>query len=48
MSELLAVKANEWERELEGHAKFFKSLCGVVPEELEAQRDKLAKRLARN
>ena len=42
--EILGVDHEEWQRELEGHQKFFDSLGGVVPEELLNQRENLAKR----
>ncbi|MBV9008387.1 MAG: phosphoenolpyruvate carboxykinase (GTP) [Verrucomicrobia bacterium] len=48
MRELFAIKPEEWQRELEGHAKFFESLGGVVPDELHKQREKLADRLAQH
>jgi GTP-dependent phosphoenolpyruvate carboxykinase len=38
------VKAEEWQKEITGHAKFFESLGGVVPKELEKQRENLAVR----
>ncbi|HEV2095534.1 MAG TPA: phosphoenolpyruvate carboxykinase domain-containing protein, partial [Chthoniobacterales bacterium] len=45
MRELLRVELDEWQTELEGHAKFFESLGGVVPDELQKQREKLGRRL---
>jgi len=44
IKELLTVKAEEWQKEITGHAKFFESLGGVVPKELEKQRENLAAR----
>jgi len=44
IQELLSVKAEEWQKEITGHAKFFESLGGVVPKELETQRENLAAR----
>src|SRR5213082_2657733 len=44
IQELLTVKAEEWQKEITGHAKFFESLGGVVPKELEKQRENLATR----
>jgi phosphoenolpyruvate carboxykinase (GTP) len=46
IQELLSVNADEWQTELAGHAEFFDSLGGVVPDELLRQRETLAKRLA--
>ncbi|MFL6584343.1 MAG: phosphoenolpyruvate carboxykinase (GTP) [Chthoniobacterales bacterium] len=46
MRELFSIKAEEWQRELEGQKAFFESLAGVVPEELLKQREKLARRFA--
>jgi phosphoenolpyruvate carboxykinase (GTP) len=48
MGDLLSVKPDEWQTELEGHAKFFESLGGVLPDELLKQREKLAQRLAQS
>jgi phosphoenolpyruvate carboxykinase (GTP) len=45
-SELLSVKADEWKKELASQQEFFDSLGGVVPDELVAEREDLAKRLA--
>jgi phosphoenolpyruvate carboxykinase (GTP) len=45
MRELLKVDAEEWQKEVSDHAKFFESLGGVVPDELEKQRQNLAGRL---
>jgi phosphoenolpyruvate carboxykinase (GTP) len=44
MRELLNVNAEEWHKEISGHATFFESLGGVVPDELEKQRRNLAAR----
>ena len=44
MPELLNVNAEEWRKEISDHAKFFESLGGVVPDELEKQRKNLAAR----
>src|SRR5204862_6450188 len=41
MRDVLEVNSKEWQAELEGHAKFFESLGGVVPEELQRQRENL-------
>ena len=46
METLLSVNAEEWRDELAGHGKFFDSLGGVVPDELQKQRKKLAERLS--
>jgi phosphoenolpyruvate carboxykinase (GTP) len=46
MQQVLSVNADEWQNELAGHAEFFQSLGGVVPEELLTQRDQLAQRFA--
>ena len=46
MATLLSVNADEWRNELAGHGKFFDSLGGVVPGELQKQREKLAERLS--
>lgn len=47
IQELLTVKAEEWQKEISDHAKFFESLGGVVPKELQRQREKLATRFER-
>jgi phosphoenolpyruvate carboxykinase (GTP) len=47
IQELLSVKAEEWQKEITDHAKFFESLGGVVPKELQRQREKLATRFER-
>jgi phosphoenolpyruvate carboxykinase (GTP) len=44
IQELLTVKAEEWQKEITDHAKFFESLGGVVPKELQKQREKLTTR----
>ena len=44
MQELLSVKPEQWQKEIAGHKKFFESLGGVVPEELQKQREQLAAR----
>ena len=46
METLLSVNPDEWRDELAGHGKFFDSLGGVVPDELQNQRKKLAERLS--
>jgi GTP-dependent phosphoenolpyruvate carboxykinase len=48
MRELFSIKPEEWQREVEGQAKFFDSLGGVVPDELLQQREHLAQRLAKD
>ena len=47
MRELLAVKPDEWAKELTGQGEFFESLQPYVPEELLDEHKKLAKRLGR-
>ncbi len=47
MQQLLAVKPEEWARELAGQEEFFQSLAPNVPEELLAEHKKLAERLGR-
>jgi phosphoenolpyruvate carboxykinase (GTP) len=42
---LLAVKPDEWKKEVADHARFFESLGGVVPDPLLKLREKLATRL---
>ena len=42
--ELLGIDHEEWQRELAEHKKFFDSLGGVVPQELQKQREQLAAR----
>jgi phosphoenolpyruvate carboxykinase (GTP) len=47
MSELLAVKPEEWAKELAGQEDFFRTLAPYVPEELLDEHRKLAQRLTR-
>jgi phosphoenolpyruvate carboxykinase (GTP) len=47
MSELLAVKPEEWAKELAGQEDFFRTLAPYVPEELLDEHRKLAERLTR-
>jgi phosphoenolpyruvate carboxykinase (GTP) len=42
---LLSVNRGDWKKELEAHETFFKSLGGVVPQELLDQRDQILQRL---
>jgi phosphoenolpyruvate carboxykinase (GTP) len=42
MRELFSIKADEWKKELEGQSEFFTALGKDMPQELIAQRDKLA------
>ncbi len=44
LKELLAVEPNEWQKELEGQHKFFETLQPDLPDELSAQREKVAAR----
>jgi phosphoenolpyruvate carboxykinase (GTP) len=44
LGEVLAVKPEEWKTELEGQAKFFDTLKPDMPERLQAEREKVAKR----
>jgi len=44
MRELLNANAEEWQKEISDHAKFFESLGSVVPKELDKQRENLAAR----
>ena len=46
MDELLSVKPDEWKKELEGQQKFFETLGDDLPEQMNAQRDKVASRFA--
>ncbi len=46
MQQALRVKPDEWKTELEGQAKFYDSLGGVVPKELLKQRTTIEKRFA--
>src|SRR4029077_145346 len=45
VDELLEIDHEQWQKELAEHKKFFDSLGGVVPEELEQQRKLVAQRL---
>src|ERR1043166_3495503 len=45
VDELLEIDHEQWEKELAEHKKFFDSLGGVVPEELQKQRELVAERL---
>ena len=45
LTELLAVKPNEWKKELAGQREFFETLGSDLPPELSAQQDKVAARL---
>jgi len=47
MRDLMAVRSNEWEKELAGQEKFFETLQPYVPKELLAQRKALAARFGR-
>jgi phosphoenolpyruvate carboxykinase (GTP) len=42
--ELLGIDHEEWQKEIAAHGKFFDSLGGVVPQELQNQREQLAAR----
>ena len=44
VDELLEIDHEQWQKELTEHKKFYDSLGGVVPEELERQRKEVAKR----
>jgi phosphoenolpyruvate carboxykinase (GTP) len=44
LKELLAVKRDEWETELEGQKKFFETLKPDMPARLLAEREKVAQR----
>jgi phosphoenolpyruvate carboxykinase (GTP) len=44
VAELLGIDHEEWQKEIGAHEKFFKSLGGVVPEELLDQSKQLAAR----
>jgi len=44
VAEILGIDHEEWQEEISGHKEFFDSLGGVVPEELQKQRDQLAAR----
>ena len=43
LSELLAVKPEEWAKELAGQEEFFATLAPYVPEELLAEQKKVAR-----
>ncbi|HJT80846.1 MAG TPA: phosphoenolpyruvate carboxykinase domain-containing protein, partial [Chthoniobacterales bacterium] len=45
VDELLEIDHQQWGKELEEHQKFYDSLGGVVPEELQKQREQVAERL---
>jgi phosphoenolpyruvate carboxykinase (GTP) len=47
MRELLAIKPEEWARELAGQEEFFRTLAPYVPPELLTEHRKLAERLGR-
>ena len=42
VDELLGLDHEEWQKEIAAHKEFFDSLGGVVPEELQKQREQLA------
>jgi phosphoenolpyruvate carboxykinase (GTP) len=44
VAELLGIDHEEWQKEIAAHKKFFDSLGGVVPQELQKQREELAAR----
>src|SRR5205085_10832481 len=44
VDEILEIDHDQWQKELEQHQKFYESLGGVVPQELEAQRKLVAER----
>jgi phosphoenolpyruvate carboxykinase (GTP) len=44
VAELLGIDHEEWQKEIAAHEKFFDSLGGVVPEELQKQREALTGR----
>ena len=46
LSDLLGIDHEEWQKELAEHKTFFDSLGGVVPEELQEQREQLVARFA--
>src|SRR6266545_752812 len=46
VADLLGIDHEEWQKELAEHKTFFESLGGVVPEELQKQREQLAARFA--
>ena len=47
MRELLAIKAEEWAKELASQAEFFKTLAPYLPQELLEQHEELARRFGR-
>jgi phosphoenolpyruvate carboxykinase (GTP) len=47
MRELFSIKADEWKKELEGQSEFFTTLGKDMPQELIAQRDKLAEKFTK-
>ena len=44
VAELLGIDHEEWQKEIAAHKEFFDSLGGVVPEELQKQREAVAER----
>ena len=44
VDELLCLDHEEWQKEIAAHKEYFDSLGGVVPAELQKQRDQLATR----
>jgi phosphoenolpyruvate carboxykinase (GTP) len=44
VAELLGIDHEEWQKEIAAHKRFFDSLGGVVPEELQNQRRQLIAR----
>jgi phosphoenolpyruvate carboxykinase (GTP) len=46
VDELLEIDHQQWQKELEEHGKFYDSLGGVVPEDLQKERTKVAERFA--
>ena len=44
VDELLGIDHEQWQKELEQHEKFYESLGGVVPDELQRQRKLVAER----
>jgi phosphoenolpyruvate carboxykinase (GTP) len=44
VDELLGLDHEEWQKEIAAHKEFFDSLGGIMPEELQKQRDQLAAR----
>ncbi|MDQ6654350.1 MAG: phosphoenolpyruvate carboxykinase (GTP) [Verrucomicrobiota bacterium] len=47
LQELLSVKPDEWQKELEGQQKFFATLGSDLPQELNTQHDKVAERFGK-